>query len=89
MTAWRRSAATSAPGDASNRKHPAVAASAEGRTLLVWVEDTGWLKGGSLAWQLYDEAGKPVGAEGRADGVPVWGLPSVVPERGGSFTILY
>ncbi len=83
------SASFSAPGDAQDRKHPAVAANSGGQVLLAWTEGTAWSKGGSLAWQLYDEAGKPVGAEGHADGVPVWGLPSVVPERDGNFTVLY
>ena len=83
------SASFAAPGDAQDRKHPSVGANSRGQVLLAWTEGTAWSKGGSLAWQLYDEAGKPVGAEGHADGVPVWGLPSVVPERDGNFTVLY
>src|SRR5262249_19689021 len=75
-----------APGAAS-RKHPAVAASTN-RQLLVWTEGTSWSKGGSLAWQLFDNAGTPVGAQGRAPGVPVWGLPSVFAQRDGNFTIV-
>lgn len=81
--------AFSAPGDARDRKHPAVAANSRGQVLLAWTEGTAWSRGGSLAWQLYDEAGKPIGAKGHADDVPVWGLPSVVPQRDGNFTILY
>jgi hypothetical protein len=83
------SAAFSAPGDAQDRKHPAVAANPRGEVLLAWTEGTAWSRGGTLAWQLYDEAGKPIGAEGHADGVAVWGLPSIVTGRGGNFTILY
>lgn len=79
----------SAPGQADNRKHPAVSANSLGQTLLAWTEDTGWEKGGALAWQLYDQAGKPLGPEGHADAVPVWGLPSVVTNRQGNFTIFY
>ena len=78
-----------APGASANRKHPAVAANSDGQVLLAWAEGTGWQKGGSLAWQLFDEAGKPIGAEGRATGVPVWGLSSVVADRQGNFTIVY
>ena len=83
------SSAISAPGDATNRKHPAVAASANGETLFVWAEDTGWSKGGSLAWQLFDQTGKPTGAEGHAVGVPVWSLPSAFADKQENFTILY
>jgi hypothetical protein len=83
------SAAFSAPGDAQDRKHPAVAANSRGQVLLAWTEGTAWSRGGSLAWQLYDEAGKPIGTEGHADGVPVWGLPSVVAQRNGGFVLFY
>lgn len=83
------SAAFSAPGDAQDRKHPAVAANSRGEVLLAWTEGTAWSKGGTLAWQLYDEAGKAIGAEGHADGVPVWGLPSIVADRSDAFTIFY
>ena len=83
------SGAFSAPGDAQDRKHPAVAANSRGEVLLAWTEGTAWSRGGTLAWQLYDEAGKPIGAEGHANGVPVWGLPSIVADRDGNFTILY
>jgi hypothetical protein len=78
-----------APGESGNRKHPAVAANANGLVLLAWTEGTGWLKGGSLAWQLFDSAGNAASAPGHAPGVPVWGLPSVFADRNGNFTILY
>ena len=71
-----------------NRKHPAVAASVN-RQLLVWTEGTGWSKGGSLGWQLFDNSGNPVGAPGHAPGVPVWGLPSAFADDQGNFTIVY
>jgi hypothetical protein len=78
-----------APGESNNRKHPAVAANVNGQVLMVWTEGTGWSRGGSLAWQLFDNAGNPVTAEGHAPGVPVWGLPSVFADRKGNFTIVY
>jgi hypothetical protein len=78
-----------APGASADRKHPAVAANARGQVLLAWTEDTGWLKGGSLAWQLFDSAGQPIGPEGHAGGVPVWGKPSVQADRHGNFAIYY
>lgn len=85
----RLSPAVAAPGASADRKHPAVAANARGQVLLAWTEGTGWLKGGSLAWQLFDSAGRPVGPKGHANGVPVWGMPSVVVGRRGNFTIYY
>ena len=78
-----------APGESDNRKHPAVAANVNGQVLMVWTEGTGWSKGGSLAWKLLDNTGKPTKAEGYAPGVPVWGLPSVFADRKGNFTIIY
>jgi hypothetical protein len=78
-----------APDQATNRKHPFVAGNARGETLLVWAEGTGWKKGGSLAWQVYDRAGKPIAEKGKADGVPVWSLPTAVVLPGGEFTIIY
>lgn len=78
-----------APGETGKRKHPAMATNARGETILVWTEGTGWKKGGSLAWQVFDKNGKPVGEMGTAQGVPVWGLATVVAEAGGGFTIIY
>jgi hypothetical protein len=83
------SATIAAPGESNNRKHPAVAASTNGEVLLAWTEGTGWSKGGSLAWQLFDNFGRPVGREQHAPGVPVWGLPSVFANHEGNFTIVY
>ncbi len=79
----------SAPDDADNRKHPAVARNAEGETILVWAEGTGWAKGGVVVWQVFDRAGRPTPVRGQADGLPVWGLASVFAEEDGAFTIVY
>lgn len=78
-----------ATGVAGKRKHPVVAANSSGETLLVWTEGAGWKKGGSLAWQLYDSQGKPIGEKGEAPGIPVWSLAAVVAERNDGFTIIY
>jgi hypothetical protein len=83
------SAPTAAPGGGGGRKHPSVAVGARGDMLLVWTEGTGWQKGGSLAWQLYDGQGKPSGEKGTAPGVPVWGLATAVAGADGRFTIIY
>ena len=67
-------------------KHPALAEAADGSIAVVWTEGTGWAKGGSLQWQLYDPQGKPVGALGRKSGVPPWSIPTVIAEPSGKFS---
>ncbi len=80
----------SPPGGRGDRKHPAVAGNADGQTILVWTEGTGWQKGGSLAWQVFDRLGRPIGLEGRIEGgAPVWGLASVVARPDSGFTIIH
>jgi len=79
----------SAPDNAENRKHPVVARNAEGETILVWTEGTGWAKVGSVVWQVFDRTGRPAQVRGRAEGLPVWGLASVFAEQDGAFTIVY
>jgi len=82
--------AVSAPGAGPNRKHPALAVNSAGEALLAWTEGTGWSRGGSLAWQLYDKAGKPATEKGRVEGgIPVWGLPAAVSHPNGRFTLLH
>ena len=80
----------SAPGSGPNRKHPTLAVNAAGETLFAWTEGTGWEQGGTLAWQLYDQRGKPSGAKGRMEsGIPVWGLPTAVALPDGGFTLIH
>jgi len=77
------------PRGAAKRKHPVAVANAKGEVLLAWTEGTGWARGGSLAWQIYDAAGNQSPEKGRADGVPVWGLLSAIARPDGGFTIVY
>lgn len=80
----------SAPGQGKNRKHPSVAVNKNGETLLAWTEGTGWEKGGSIAWQLFDNEGKPVaGQSGTAPGLPPWGVPAALALQDGSFRVIY
>jgi hypothetical protein len=86
----KRSRPIAAPGAARGRKHPSVAANDLGEVILVWTEGTGWQKGGSLAWQVFDPGGQPTSERGRVEGgIPVWSLATVVPRPDGGFTILY
>ena len=77
------------PGQASRRKHPATARNSEGELILVWTENTGWNKGGSLAWQVFDKQGRPSGKQGRLDGVPAWSFGAAFARPDGGFTVLY
>ncbi|MBI5396922.1 MAG: hypothetical protein HZA91_16625 [Verrucomicrobia bacterium] len=79
---------TAAPGDGAKRKHPLVVASAAGETLFAWVEGSGWARGGSLAWQLYDRTGRPA-VNGRADSVPTWSLLTGFARPDGGFVLVY
>ena len=79
-----------APGSAPERKHPALAVNAQGDMLLAWTEGTGWEKGGALAWQVFDKAGKATRDKGRLDGgIPVWSLPTAAATPEGDFIILH
>ena len=70
-------------------KYPVVVGNAEGEILLAWVEGTSWGKGGSVAWQLYDQGGNPTSETGRTEGVPAWSLLSAFANPGGGFVIVY
>lgn len=79
-----------APGDTRGRKHPALAINQTGNVLVVWTEGTGWNKGGSIAWQVYDAEGKEIArANGSKPGSPAWNLPAAFTNANGDFTIVY
>ena len=78
-----------APGEAKGRKHPRLAVNDRGEVLLVWTEGTGWQKGGSFAYQLYDRAGKPTTETKQLPGIPTWSFAAAVPATDGSFSVLY
>jgi len=78
-----------APGEGKVRKHPRLAVNEKSEVLLVWTEGTGWQKGGSLAYQIYDAAGKPIGAAKQIPGIPTWSFVAAVPASDYGFSILY
>lgn len=79
-----------APGATGQRKHPVVATNGDGETIFAWTEGMGWERGGSVAWQVYDTAGRPLpGTRGQAEGVPVWSLVAVCAEPDGDFVVIY
>ncbi|HWG43279.1 MAG TPA: sialidase family protein [Gemmataceae bacterium] len=85
----KRSKPIAAPGAAHERKHPVMAGTRGGKTILVWTEGMGWDRGGAVAWQVYDKNGKATTDKGRAAGVPTWSLVAVFPRKDGGFTIVY
>lgn len=78
----------SAPGEGKGRKHPRIAMGPNGDTLMIWTEGTGWQRGGSLAWQLYDANGKAIGDKGLQASVPAWSFGAVIAKPGG-FLVIY
>ena len=78
-----------APPGTGKRKHPSGAANEKGILLLAWTEGTGWQKGGSVAWQLFDAKGNPLPEKGKAHGVPAWGLVAAVAKSGEGFLVFY
>jgi hypothetical protein len=77
------------PAGGSGCKHPVAVSNDKGETLLVWAEGTGWNKGGSVAWQLFDSAQKPLPEKGRAEGLKAWSLPTAFARNDGKFEIVY
>jgi hypothetical protein len=77
------------PSSSGKSKHGVVAENRKGDLLVAWTEGTGWQKGGSVGWQVYDSKGKPTETKGRSEGVPVWGLVAALAKADGTFTIIY
>ena len=80
---------TAAPGEGKGRKHPRVALNSRGEMALIWTEGTGWQKGGSLAYQLYDRSGRPVDAPVQIPGVPAWSFGAAAALHDDRFLLIY
>lgn len=78
-----------APGEGKGRKHPRVAVNQKGEVLLAWTEGTGWKKGGSLAYQVFDRGGKPTTEKAQIPGIPAWSFAAVIARPDTGFSILY
>ena len=85
----RISGPISAMGEGDARKHPVLARNHRGEILLAWTDGTGWERGGSFGWQMYEGDGKPIGDPGAADGVPVWSLVAAFADPTGAFVIVH
>jgi hypothetical protein len=60
-----------------------------GEVLLVWTEGTGWQKGGSLAWQVYDGAGRARDVKKQLPGIPAWSFAAAIAHPDNTFSIVY
>jgi hypothetical protein len=83
------SAPISALGTGSNRKHPVVIGNSEGQVLLAWTDGTGWKRGGTVAWQVFDKEGRPTEVKGSAPDLPVWDSIAAFQDATGGFNIIY
>lgn len=77
------------PAVGKNPKHPIVVGNSRGEVLLVWTEGTGWAKGGDVASQRYDSAGKPIGERGHVTGLPTWSMAAAAATPADGFVIVY
>ncbi len=83
------SPAVRAPGTSTARKHPVAVSNSRGDVLFAWTEDMRWQRGGSLAWQRFDQSHRPVSAVERRPGVPTWSLVAAYARPDGRFVIVY
>ncbi|HYN09781.1 MAG TPA: hypothetical protein VES67_20530 [Vicinamibacterales bacterium] len=77
------------PPGAQPRRHPSLAVNARGEVLMSWSEGTGWQRGGSVAWQVFDRTGAALPHAGRTAGVAVWSLTAAIARPDNGFTIIY
>jgi hypothetical protein len=83
-------ATPSAPvADGVTRKHPRLAADADGDLLLVWTEASSMVKVGTLAWQKFGRSHLAHDAGSVPAGTPALSFGAPVPRRGGGFTIFH
>ena len=86
----RLDAVRSPPGQARfRRKNPAVAVDSRGDTLLAWGDGPGFSFGGSLHWQLFDAAGRPVGEPGGGAGTIIGGSTLAAVVQDGRFLVIF
>jgi hypothetical protein len=77
-----------APGQGSNRKHPAVAIDDAGEVLLAWTEGTGWKKGGTSEWCMFKNgSAEPFDDRRVPVRVSAWGLVTAVASKNRFFVI--
>lgn len=73
----------------SSQKHPFVICNTIGQMLLVWTEGTGWQRGGTLRWEVFDKSGAQIAGGSKIDAIPVWGLATAYAQPDGNFVVIY
>lgn len=73
----------------SRQRHPAFIRNRSGKILAAWAEETGWKRGGRVAWQRMSANLKPVGEPEYGENLPVWSSPAVAANPDNSFTVIY
>lgn len=71
------------------RKNPVVAVDPGGDTLLAWGDGPGFSFGGSLHWQVFDAAGRPVGEPGGGAGTVIEGSTAAAVVQDGRFLVVF
>ncbi len=86
----RLDAVRAPPGEARfRRKNPVVAVGPGGDTLLAWGDGPGFSFGGSLHWQVFDAAGRPVGESGGGTGTIIEGSTVAAVVQEGRFLVVF
>jgi len=76
-------------GPSDSAKTPAIAMNRRGEILFAWTEGTGWGRGGTAVWRVFNDAGEPIGNVGRAEGVPAHGWIAAFARADGSFAVIF
>jgi hypothetical protein len=83
------SAPIPAPGAGSGRKFPVVIGNSKGQVLLAWTDGTGWKRGGTVAWQVFDKEGRATEVKGSVPDLPMWDSIAAFQDASGGFNIVY
>lgn len=71
------------------RRLPSIAVNRSGARLVTWTEGTAWMRGGTVAWELFDASGRSLASARDAGAVPVWSLVAAVARPDGSFMVIH
>lgn len=70
------------------RKHSYVAVNRDGQVLMIWVEGSGWQKGGRLCGRLFDARGRAMPEVLELGECPTWSMGAVFARKDGSFVVV-
>lgn len=84
--------ALKSPSGGGRQRFPAVAVNQKGDVLVAWAEGTGWNKGGTVAWEVYEMLGDgtfKANAKGEGKDLAVWSFPAAFAKKDGTFVVVY